>query len=106
MSKSILLTRPIEQSKRFENAFENGVKNSIIIAPMVNKSEKNIRKDYKEIKAFIVSSTNAIEAIKSNIKILSHLSKNKIPIYCVGKHTAAVGGKATGLGDCFLWSQG
>ncbi len=102
LSKSILLTRPINQSKRFEKMLlKKGVKNSIIIAPMVNINLKKILgKDYKEIKAFIVSSTNAIEAIKSNIKILSHLSENKIPIYCVGKHTAAVG-KAIGLETVF-----
>ena len=62
--------------------------------------KKILEPDYKEIKAFIVSSSNAIEAIKSDIKFLSHLSRKRIPIYCVGRHTAELG-KAVGLETIF-----
>ena len=76
---------------------KSGVNNSIIIAPMVKiKIRKILESDYEEIKAFIVSSVNAIEAIKSDSKFLSHLCRKNIPIYCVGQHTAEVG-KAIGL---------
>ena len=102
LGKSILLTRPINQSRSFEKMLlKSGVKNPIIIAPMAIISLKKIfESDYEEIKAFIVSSTNAIEAIKHDSKFLSYLSRKKIPIYCVGKRTTEVG-KAIGLETIF-----
>ena len=59
------------------------------------KIRKILESDYKEIKAFIVSSVNAIEAIKSDINLITFVSE-KHSIYCVGQHTAEVG-KAIGL---------
>lgn len=74
-----------------------GVENSIFIAPVMEIGFKKILPmDYETIKTFIVSSSNSIEAIKKNIKFLSHLRRERIPILCVGKQAEQMG-KLLGL---------
>ncbi len=92
MGRSILLTRPIKQSKIFEKMLlKQGVKDPIVIAPMVTIVIRKFSGDeLKKIKAFIVTSSNAIEAIKKNKSFSLRLSREHIPIYCVGKHTTEI----------------
>ena len=85
MGRSILLTRPIKQSKIFEKMLlKEGVKDPIIIAPLVKIIFNKFSGDeFKKIKAFVATSSNAIEAIKKNKSFSLRLSTELLPIYCV-----------------------
>ncbi len=91
------------QSKNFkEILLKDGVKDPIIIAPLAKiVFRKFSGKALEKMKTFVVSSSNAIEAIKRNKIFLSHLCKECIPIYCVGKHTVERA-KDCGLNGIFL----
>ncbi len=103
LGRSILLTRPIKQSENFKKMLlEKGVEQPIIILPLARITFDNFSKgDFKEIRAFVVTSSNAIAAIKENKRFFSYLSTESIPIFCVGTHTTKIG-KECGLNSQFL----
>ena len=103
LGRSILLTRPIKQSENFKKMLlGKGVEQPIIISPLAKIAFSNFSKgEFKEIKAFLVTSTNAIEAIKENKTFCSYISRKRIPIFCVGTYTTKIG-KACGLNSQFL----
>ena len=105
MGRSILLTRPIKQSKIFEKMLlKEGVKDPIIISPLVKIIFNKFSGDeFKKIKAFVVTSSNAIEAIKKNKSFSLRLSRELIPIYCVGKYTTEMA-RAYGFNSSFFGS--
>ena len=83
---------------------KEGVKDPIIISPLVKIIFNKFSGDeFKKIKAFVVTSSNAIEAIKKNKSFSLRLSRELVPIYCVGKYTTEMA-RAYGFNGSFFGS--